>query len=246
MKIGSDRTPYSWFVKLFCRWDSSARLLRLGRLVWATGRNPGPGWYSAKLSLALTPRLFGFSTGFHEWAVTLLGLRVHFQKSFGGWIAAVIAALCLPAVASAGHCKQFFHHQQVVAVQAVPYVSYSVGDNIRLEALAEKVAAIVTQKLQAAPPALAQTAPQSILAQRCAKCHGPSDPKGGHVIDGVTAIDCNVFRRSMEMLAGKGEAPPAAMQAVIKQIQAEAKQGDIMDAMLSLPLAAPPAPGELE
>lgn len=145
--------------------------------------------------------------------------------------------------AEAAGCKQFFHHQAVVAPVVVQPVYYSVGDNIRLEALAEKVAAIVTQKLQAAPPALAQTAPQSILAARCSRCHSGPDAKGGHVIDGTTPIDCDTFRRTMEMLSGEGAAPPVAMTGVIKQIQAEQKQGDVMQAMLRLPSAAPVAGG---
>lgn len=152
-------------------------------------------------------------------------------------------ALC--TVADAG-CKQFFHHKAVVAPVVVQPVYYSVGDNIRLEALAEKVAAIVTQKLQAAPQSLPQTAPQSILTARCAKCHSGPDAKGGHVIDGVSPIDCETFRRSMEMLSGEGAAPPAGMAAVIKQIQAEQKQGDIMQAMLRLPSVQPVPEGDLK
>jgi hypothetical protein len=57
MTIGSERTPYRCYAKLFCRWDEMSRLLRLGRIVWAWGRpGTGKGW-TAKLSFGLTPRL---------------------------------------------------------------------------------------------------------------------------------------------------------------------------------------------
>ena len=88
MLIGSNRTPYRWFANLFCRWDPEAKFLRLGRIVWARGKGPGTGkGYTAKLSLALRPKLLGFATGCHEWEATLLGLRVHYQRAYGGWIA---------------------------------------------------------------------------------------------------------------------------------------------------------------
>lgn len=88
MTIGSPRVPYKAFAKLFCRWDGRARLLRLGRLVWAKGR-PGVsgGGYTAKLSLALTPSVLRFSRGLlGEWALVVLGVRLHYQRSYGGWI----------------------------------------------------------------------------------------------------------------------------------------------------------------
>lgn len=141
----------------------------------------------------------------------------------------------LPAVATAGHCKAFFHHKQVAVVAPVYQpVYYSVGDNVRLEALAEKVAAIVTQKLQAAPTLQQTAAPQPILAAKCARCHSGESAKGGHVIDGSAAIDCDTFRRTMEMLSGNGAPPPAGMQAVLAGLKDEDKAA-IMDSMLKLP-----------
>lgn len=86
MIIGNSRVPYQLFAKLFVRWSPRERLLRLGRIVWAKGK-PGRGGYSAKCTLALTPRAFTFCRGHGEWQVTLLGIRVHYQKAYGGWIA---------------------------------------------------------------------------------------------------------------------------------------------------------------
>jgi len=76
------------FMKLFLTWDS--RLLRLGRLVYHRGTPGGeagtPGGYSAKISLALTPVLFRWRSEYFGWILIVFGVRVHHQKSFGGWI----------------------------------------------------------------------------------------------------------------------------------------------------------------
>lgn len=85
MTIGSDQYPYRCFAKLFVRWDERAKLLRLGRLVWARGKMMHGGW-TAKLSLALTPRIVQFRRDWSEWQVTLLGVRLHYQRSYGGVI----------------------------------------------------------------------------------------------------------------------------------------------------------------
>ncbi len=92
-----DRTPYVGFFKWVGRYSPGERLLRLFRFVYAVNggpANPNKG-YSAKLSLGLTPRLFAFSRGWHEWGVTLFGFRVHHLKSYGGWLCGIIMLLCL-------------------------------------------------------------------------------------------------------------------------------------------------------
>lgn len=84
---GSDRPPYRWFAKLFCTWDNRTKLLRLGRLVWARGKPGTSAGWSAKLSLALTPKLLYWSRkkGW-EWQLIVLGVRLHYVRSYGGWI----------------------------------------------------------------------------------------------------------------------------------------------------------------
>lgn len=74
------------FVKLFCRWDSDCKLLRLGRIVWHRGKVGDGKGYSAKLSLALSPRLFKVRREYESLSVTLLGVRLHYQRSFGGYM----------------------------------------------------------------------------------------------------------------------------------------------------------------
>lgn len=87
MTIGREEMPYRCFAKLFARWSPRERLLRLGRIVWRRGEGPGGGkGYSAKLSLALTPSLVQFRRDWCEWSLTLLGVRVHYLRSYGGWI----------------------------------------------------------------------------------------------------------------------------------------------------------------
>lgn len=81
------------YLKLFMVWDG--RLLRLGRLVYHQGipggaagvtyKNNRPG-YSASISLALTPVLFRWRPGDFDWILIIFGVRIHHQKSFGGWI----------------------------------------------------------------------------------------------------------------------------------------------------------------
>ena len=85
---GQRMKPY-W--KSVFRWDKEMRLLRIGRIIYQggpKGSRPGVegGGYSAKLSIGLTPKLFGFHRGWHEWSFTLFGVRIHHLKSFGGWL----------------------------------------------------------------------------------------------------------------------------------------------------------------
>lgn len=66
------------------RWDPVAKLLRLGRLIYDRGTVGDGKGYSAKLSLALTSRLLRFRREFRGWIVTVLGVRVHYCRSYGG------------------------------------------------------------------------------------------------------------------------------------------------------------------
>jgi hypothetical protein len=85
MTIGNSRYPYRCFAKLFVTWDKRSKLLRLGRLVWARGTMMHGG-HTAKLSLALTPKLLHFSRDWNEWCAVLCGIRIHYQRSCGGVI----------------------------------------------------------------------------------------------------------------------------------------------------------------
>jgi hypothetical protein len=71
-------------LKTVFRWDRAARLLRLCRLNRTVGRVGDGKGYSSKTSLALTPRLFSFRRDFGEWILTVLGVRLHHVRSYGG------------------------------------------------------------------------------------------------------------------------------------------------------------------
>ena len=60
------------------------RLIRLCRLVWTRGKVGDGKGYSCKLSLGLQPTAFHFSREFKAIFLTILGLRIHFEQSFGG------------------------------------------------------------------------------------------------------------------------------------------------------------------
>lgn len=95
---------------------------------------------------------------------------------------AILLAICSPAVA--GHCRQnVVVHQQyvapVVALQVVqPYAYWSVGAAVQEEAVAERIARLVTKKLelrmpQAAAPVAEKPLGLSVLQSNCARCHKP-------------------------------------------------------------------------
>jgi hypothetical protein len=71
--------------KWVSRYDPSARLLRLCRWMWVRGEvGTDKGGYSTKLSLALHPTIFRVSRARDGWMVTVLGVRLHKQRSYGG------------------------------------------------------------------------------------------------------------------------------------------------------------------
>ena len=72
-------------IRTIMRRDAIQGFYRLLRVVWVRG-TPGDGrGYSAKLSLALTPVLLDWHwDAEHDLSVTLLGVRVHYCRSYGG------------------------------------------------------------------------------------------------------------------------------------------------------------------
>lgn len=74
-------------IKRIMRYDSTQKKLRLFRLLWQRGTSGLPGGgYSAKLSVSLVPRIFGWVRELSGWRLTLAGFQVHHLKSFGGII----------------------------------------------------------------------------------------------------------------------------------------------------------------
>lgn len=69
-------------VRVF-RYDRSNRLLRIARLVWDRGE-VGRGGYSNKLSIGMRPCLATIRRECDGWIVTFLGVRLHYQRAYGG------------------------------------------------------------------------------------------------------------------------------------------------------------------
>jgi hypothetical protein len=61
-----------------------SKLFRVARVVWQRGRVGDGTGYSSKLSLALRPRLFERRRAHDGWLCTVAGIRVHYQRSYGG------------------------------------------------------------------------------------------------------------------------------------------------------------------
>lgn len=67
------------------RYDPGARMLRLARVMWERGTVGDGKGYSTKVSVALRPALFAWNrTGYPEWMLTVMGVRLHVQRSYGG------------------------------------------------------------------------------------------------------------------------------------------------------------------
>jgi hypothetical protein len=85
--LGRDRIPYRWFVKMVGTWSSYERKLRVIRIVWARKGGPGTGkGWSSKLTFNIVLRLFAWHWDSTDCYLTILGLQIHKQRHFGGWI----------------------------------------------------------------------------------------------------------------------------------------------------------------
>lgn len=59
-------------------------MVRLFRLMWTRGTVGDGKGYSCKLSFAVRPTLFRFRREYGGWLLTLLGVRVHYERDYGG------------------------------------------------------------------------------------------------------------------------------------------------------------------
>jgi hypothetical protein len=67
-------------IKTVLRFDEIQGHLRLFRVMWERGTVGDGRGYSAKLAVGLMPKLFHREDG----RVTVLGLRIHYCRSYGG------------------------------------------------------------------------------------------------------------------------------------------------------------------
>jgi hypothetical protein len=160
-------------------------------------------------------------------------LNRHSVTALVAAIVFMLAWFALTMHANAG-CRQFvrqYHHvQQVVAVHhAQPLVLYKAGADLEAEALADKVARLVTQKLSA-KQTQSQTAPTStVLTQRCASCHN-----GTKAFSFAGGLSDNQKVRWMEMLAFDKDVPEG-MAPVLAKIKADNAGADVTDAVMLAP-----------
>lgn len=177
------------------------------------------------------------------------------------FIAVVLSLALFAAPLHAGNCH-LIYRQQVVAApyvqQVVAYaapVHYAVGQSIQDDAIAEKIASKVAQKLlaqgvvsgvRATSGAVVTNGQSPLLNSKCARCHSADEPKGGITLDGSKSVDDGTFRAVVRML-GTGKGVPKAMAGVIGGLS-PAEKGGITEELLGLEAVtdAPPEPGELK
>ena len=164
------------------------------------------------------------------------------------FLVATAALLILASTAKASGCRQFFVQKQVAyvaPVYAAP-VYYQAGLGVEQDALAEKVARLVTQKL-AATQTLQQQGPKaSAVTQHCAKCHSGKTPKGDVLFDGSSPLFSQHITAALRAIST--DKMPKDRKLTPEQ------KGQLMQELLDLeaqeqPAASPPPepqPGELK
>lgn len=131
---------------------------------------------------------------------------------------------------------QQVYAQPVVAYQQVAYspYQYAIGSDLVLEALAEKLSARIEEKLIQRQQAL-QPKPQSLVAEKCARCHSP---KSKAVLEDEAPVFFSEIgeliatseqRAAMKVAAKWGNMPPQPAQPLDDDeylgVAAELKQG---------------------
>jgi hypothetical protein len=71
-------------IKSVLTYDSSCKRLRLFRCLWQYGIVGDGEGFSVALSCALTPQMFCLERAWSSIAVSLFGIRLHYQRSYGG------------------------------------------------------------------------------------------------------------------------------------------------------------------
>ncbi len=61
------------------------RLIRLFRVMWIRGTVGDGKGFSCRFSVAVFPKVFGWEHRPNEWMLLFCGVRLHFQRSFGGF-----------------------------------------------------------------------------------------------------------------------------------------------------------------
>lgn len=79
----TDKLKFKWIG----RWSKSESKLRLFCFTWATGmETTTEGWHSSSFAVSLWPKLFKVQPELWGWCVTVLGVRLHRKRAYGGWL----------------------------------------------------------------------------------------------------------------------------------------------------------------
>jgi hypothetical protein len=157
---------------------------------------------------------------------------------------------CPASLLAGGGCSQIFqrghvqhgHHVQQLAYAhhanhvVTPLVLYTVGAGLQAEVFAEQLAPLVAKELQkqaaAVTPAPIAKPSGSMLAAKCARCHGGATPAAELTFDGDTFVPDRSFRRWIEM-AYHNKSVPEEMVDALSRLTPEEK-GAITDELLIL------------
>lgn len=71
-------------IKWVMRADPMMPIFRICRVMWNKGIVGDGNGYSAKLTVGIRPKIFQWNKGSYEWALTLLCVRIHHRRSYGG------------------------------------------------------------------------------------------------------------------------------------------------------------------
>lgn len=77
--------PYRFVMRWIGTWAPDEKKARLFRILHANTKPHGKGWFSEELSVNIVARFIGFERGVSEWRISLLGLQLHWHRSYGGW-----------------------------------------------------------------------------------------------------------------------------------------------------------------
>lgn len=161
--------------------------------------------------------------------------KIGFDKIGLGLLALLACVFIGGNEATASNCKPFFAQKQVVhhgyAHNVVaPIVLYQAGRDVELDAIAEKVAQRIEQRLSLRQQQTTPAPAQSVISQKCASCHSGATPKGGIVFDGVTPLDCKHVTAALRAIAddsmpkGKPLSPELKGQIMAELLDLERKE----------------------
>lgn len=84
MRLGSrSNWQFAWHATSRRPYRPPGRIV-LFRLKWETGIRMTKGWHDNKLSVSICKRWFQFEREYKGWLLTILGIRVHIGRAYGG------------------------------------------------------------------------------------------------------------------------------------------------------------------